>query len=132
MNGESNNVVALIDTGSTRSCFPDCMRNLGVLPGGFESTKVLNGARVRVVCGVVALRPLRVATQKESDAPWVFTPLTDVAPSFSGTVGQTSIAGVASVHQIVKLEGTVATIGLNTLAAWGVCVNPRLGMVRCR
>ena len=106
------------------------MRKLGVLPGGFESTKILNGARVRVVCGVVALRPLRVATRKGSDAPWVYTPLSDVASS--GTVGQTAVASAASVLQIVKLEGTVATIGLNTLAAWGVCVNPRLGMVRCR
>ena len=124
-NGKKMLSVALVDTGSSMSCFPGAVASLGVLSGG-EKNIAMHSETAFAHRGLVDVRPIRLAQplplHDESCNAYAYAPLPGPLES---------VRDSPPLRQITNLNGKVAVIGLPTLAAWGICVHPRLGIVQC-
>jgi len=124
-NGQSGFYKAIIDTGSSRSTFPEAWKRLGVESGGHERTITQLG-EAKVAAGVVKVRLVRKALEKgldkHGDTIWDYE---DLPTQLISSMKQ------QESEIIARLEGDVAVIGLNNLDAWGLQVHPVKGLVHC-
>jgi len=124
-NGKSEMYDAIIDTGSSRSVFPDAFERLGVESGGYERT-ITHLGEVKVAAGVVKVRLVHKALDKGMDKKGHKLFQYEDLP-----IQLISSMKNQEPEIIARLEGEVAVIGLNNLDAWGLQVHPVKGLIYC-
>lgn len=122
---------ALVDTGATYSVFPDAELRLGAKPGAAARTSTHIGESV-TFAGVLCIQLLRRAHRISSSDPDPFMWTYDaVLPVSAATVSAElcSARGGNNPEVIAKLDGNFAVIGLNSIAALGLQLHSRDGLV---
>jgi predicted aspartyl protease len=123
--GQAGTYIALADTGASFSTLPAAYERMGIEAGGHTTMTSATG-KSTVACGSARVKLLRKATSAGMDKATgaALHDYEDLPPQLVGSMTE------VSPSVLVALEGSVPRIGLNLLAAWGLTVDPRLGLIK--
>lgn len=122
--GEKGKYVALAGTGASLTALPAVAERLGVEAGGHTNTLTAMGMK-RSMCGAVQVQLLRIAYPQGLDRT------TGVQIHSYKELSEDVRASIKQTNPVVatQMESEVPLIGLNLLGAWGLAVDPHLGVV---